>query len=76
MRVNKDDRSDNVEKLQSMVHNTLENIHEAEETARVANEHDKASIDAKNAKRMASIAQMRNEIRQENRHMSSHDIEN
>lgn len=29
---NPDDRSDNVEKLQKMVHNTIENIEAAEET--------------------------------------------
>ncbi len=76
MKHNKDDRSDNVEKLQNMVQNTIENIHEANDTVEFSNESDQAAIQVKNARRMASIAQMRNEIRQENRYMSSHDIGN
>jgi small acid-soluble spore protein (thioredoxin-like protein) len=62
---NPDDRSDNVEKLQEMVQNTIENMHEAEEAARFSNEKDCADIEAKNQRRLDSIAAMRNEIKEE-----------
>ncbi|WP_028399896.1 small acid-soluble spore protein Tlp [Ectobacillus panaciterrae] len=62
---NPDDRSDNVEKLQEMVQNTIENMNEAEEAARFSNEKDRADIEAKNQRRLESIAGMRNEIKEE-----------
>ncbi len=37
-----DDRSDNVEKLQEMVHNTIENMEEAEETMHFSDGEEKA----------------------------------
>ncbi|WP_419095386.1 small acid-soluble spore protein Tlp [Aeribacillus kexueae] len=62
---NPDDRSDNVEKLQSIVQNTLENIEEAEETLRYADEEERERIQAKNARREESIQSLREEIRDE-----------
>ena len=60
-----DDRSDNVEKLQDMVQNTIENIHEAEETMKLSNEKDQQDIQAKNERRRESIEGMREEIKDE-----------
>ncbi|QHS22357.1 small acid-soluble spore protein Tlp [Virgibacillus sp. MSP4-1] len=60
-----DDRSDNVEKLQEMVQNTIENMEEAEETAQYASGNDRADIEAKNERRRDSIEAMRNEIKDE-----------
>lgn len=57
-----DDRSDNVEKLQNMVQNTIQNIHEAESSMKTASEEQKQQIDAKNERRRESIASMREEI--------------
>jgi small acid-soluble spore protein (thioredoxin-like protein) len=62
-----DDRSDNVEKLQEMVHNTIENMEEAEATMEFANEKDRANIAAKNDRRRESIDSMRAEIKDEYR---------
>ncbi|GAA0496348.1 small acid-soluble spore protein Tlp [Salinibacillus aidingensis] len=62
-----DDRSDNVEKLQEMVQNTIENMEEAEETAQYASGNDRADIEAKNERRRESIEAMRNEIKDEAR---------
>lgn len=63
----KDDRSNNVERLQSMVENTEENIREAQST--MENEHlseqDKQAIQAKNEKRNQSIEAFKNEIADE-----------
>lgn len=64
---NPDDRSDNVEKLQEMVHNTIENMEAAEETMQFANEKDRAEIAAKNDRRRESIEGMRAEIKDEYR---------
>jgi small acid-soluble spore protein (thioredoxin-like protein) len=60
-----DDRSDNVEKLQEMVHNTIENMEEAEATMELSNEKDRANIAAKNDRRRDSIESMRAEIKDE-----------
>ncbi len=62
-----DDRSDNVEKLQEMVHNTIENMEAAEETMEFANEKDRADIAAKNERRRDAIEGMRAEIKDEYR---------
>ena len=60
-----DDRSDNVEKLQDMVQNTIENIEQAHETMQFADGEERARIEAKNARREESIQAMRNEIKDE-----------
>lgn len=60
-----DDRSDNKEKLQEMVQNTLENIHEAEEAVPFSNEAEQQNIASKNKRREESIEFLRSEIRDE-----------
>ncbi|MEH7460592.1 small acid-soluble spore protein Tlp [Bacillus thuringiensis] len=62
---NPDDRSDNVEKLQEAVYNTIENMNEAREAEEFSNEKDRAAIEAKNERRMESIEGMRKEIKEE-----------
>lgn len=64
-RPNPDDRSDNVEKLQSMVQNTIENIEEAQDSMQFANAEERERIEAKNLRREESINAMRNEIKDE-----------
>ncbi|MBM7644643.1 small acid-soluble spore protein (thioredoxin-like protein) [Scopulibacillus daqui] len=62
-----DDRSDNVEKLQEMVQNTIENLEEAHDT--LHNEDlsgkDRQAILEKNERREEAIAGMREEIKDE-----------
>lgn len=60
-----DDRSDNVEKLQEMVHNTIENIEEAHEAMEFSNAEERERIEAKNRRREESITAMREEIKDE-----------
>lgn len=60
-----DDRSDNVEKLQDMVQNTIENIEASHETMEFASPEERAKIEAKNKRREESIAGMREEIKDE-----------
>ncbi|KMJ59423.1 small acid-soluble spore protein Tlp [Bacillus sp. LL01] len=67
-RANPDDRSDNVEKLQSMVQNTIENIEEAHDSMQFANDEERARIEAKNHRREESIAAFRAEIKDEASH--------
>jgi small acid-soluble spore protein (thioredoxin-like protein) len=60
-----DDRSDNVEKLQDMVQNTIENIEKAEETMQFASPEERERIREKNRRREEAIAAMRAEIKDE-----------
>ena len=61
-----DDRSNNVERLQAMVENTLENMNEAEETMRFTeNEEERQRIASKNDRRKESIDAMRAEMKDE-----------
>jgi small acid-soluble spore protein (thioredoxin-like protein) len=63
---NPDDRSDNVEKLQSMIHNTIENMEAAEESLACADsEQQRQQIEAKNQRRRESIDSFRSEIKDE-----------
>ncbi|MBM7656058.1 small acid-soluble spore protein Tlp [Neobacillus cucumis] len=63
---NPDDRSDNVEKLQSMIHNTIENIEAAEDSlACTDSETQKQQIQAKNERRRESIESFRSEVKDE-----------
>jgi len=64
-RPNPDNRSDNVEKLQQAIHNTIENMEEAEATMELSNSKDSANIAAKNERRRESIEGMREEIKDE-----------
>ena len=61
-----DDRSDNAEKLQSMIHDTIENIEAAEESlAFTDSETQRQQIEAKNERRRESIESYRAEIKDE-----------
>ncbi|TQS74329.1 small acid-soluble spore protein Tlp [Ornithinibacillus gellani] len=60
-----DDRSDNVEKLQGMVQDTLENKEAAEETLDYASGEQKQQIKEKNKRREEAIKGMRDEIEDE-----------
>ncbi|MBM7691387.1 small acid-soluble spore protein (thioredoxin-like protein) [Peribacillus deserti] len=60
-----DDRSDNVEKLQEKIQNTLENISEAEASMAFSNEVEQQRILEKNQKREESIQSMRIEAKEE-----------
>ncbi|HAQ07971.1 MAG TPA: small acid-soluble spore protein Tlp [Bacillus bacterium] len=60
-----DDRSDNVEKLQSMVHHTIENMEDAEAAMVNSSPEDQARIKAKNERRRESIDAFRAEIKDE-----------
>ncbi|PAV29386.1 small acid-soluble spore protein Tlp [Virgibacillus profundi] len=60
-----DDRSDNVEKLQSMVQDTIQNIEEAHDTMELSSGEEKEQIIAKNKRREEAIQGMREEIKDE-----------
>ncbi|MDQ0200024.1 small acid-soluble spore protein Tlp [Neobacillus ginsengisoli] len=61
-----DDRSDNVEKLQSMLQETEENIRKAEESLQFTDsEQQRQQIEAKNERRRESINSFRSEIQDE-----------
>jgi len=62
---NTDDRSDNVEKLQSMIHHTIENMEEAEAAMEFSSSEDQAQIQAKNERRSEAIDGFRSEIKDE-----------
>jgi small acid-soluble spore protein (thioredoxin-like protein) len=59
---NKDDRSDNVEKLVEMKVNTIGNMEAAEETAMFSDGAEKEAIRQKNARRKEAIEGFRREI--------------
>ena len=63
-----DDRSDNVEKLQDMVQDTLNNIDEAEESLEFASGKQREQIREKNKRREEAIEGFRDEIKDEARH--------
>lgn len=65
---NPDDRSDNVEKLQNMVQETIENLEESHETMKFASGEEKELIAEKNKRREEAIEGMREEIKDEYRH--------
>lgn len=67
-RPNPDDRTDNVEKIQETVKNTLENIEEANETVAQTPEQEKDAIRAKNERRGKTIDRLREEITDEYNH--------
>jgi len=64
-RPKRDDRSDNIEKLQNMVQNTIENIEKAHESMETANPEERERIAEKNHRREQSIENMRQEIKDE-----------
>ncbi|MFJ7976595.1 small acid-soluble spore protein Tlp [Peribacillus sp. JNUCC 23] len=62
---NPDDRSDNVEKLEDMIQNTMENIDAAEETLEFTSGDNRNAIKEKNQRRQESIESFKNEIEDE-----------
>jgi small acid-soluble spore protein (thioredoxin-like protein) len=61
-----DDRSDNVEKLQHMIHDTIENMEAAEESLELTDSEDqRQQIEAKNQRRRESLDAMRSEVQDE-----------
>lgn len=64
---NPDDRSDNVEKIQEMICNTIENMEEAEAALEFASSEEKEQIEAKNERRRESIDALRLEVKDEAR---------
>ncbi|MCD8500501.1 MAG: small acid-soluble spore protein Tlp [Bacillaceae bacterium] len=63
----RDNRRDNVERLEQMVTNTIEHIEEAHKTLQSENlsQEDRQAIEAKNARREESIQQFQSEIEDE-----------
>jgi len=57
-----DDRSDNVEKIQDTVKNTIANMEAAEETMAFTNGRELEALKEKNARRNESIKGLREEI--------------
>jgi small acid-soluble spore protein (thioredoxin-like protein) len=62
---NPDDRSDNVEKLQNMVQETIENLEASHDTMEFASGEEKEQIIEKNKRREEAIEGMREEIKDE-----------
>lgn len=60
-----DDRSDNVEKLQTMIHHTIANMEDAEAAMNNSSPEDQARIESKNERRRESIDAFRAEIKDE-----------
>ncbi|MBX6353824.1 MAG: small acid-soluble spore protein Tlp [Thermoflavifilum sp.] len=64
-----DDRSDNVEKLQQMIQNTMANMRETRDFLKAHGEEmrpqDKAALEAKNERRERAIEGFRQEIQNE-----------
>ncbi|MDQ6598286.1 MULTISPECIES: small acid-soluble spore protein Tlp [Bacillus] len=61
-----DDRSDNAEKLQKMIADTEQNIHQAEESLQFTDsETQRQQIEAKNDRRRESIQSFKSEIQDE-----------
>ncbi|MBR3121477.1 small acid-soluble spore protein Tlp [Oceanobacillus profundus] len=60
-----DDRSDNAEKIQNMVQNTIENLEAAHETMQFSSGEEKEQIIAKNQRREEAIEGFREEIKDE-----------
>ncbi|PLT29343.1 small acid-soluble spore protein Tlp [Peribacillus deserti] len=64
-KIKPDDRSDNVEKLQEMIQNTIVRIERAEASMAFSNEEEQQNIIEKNKKRENSIESMRTEVKEE-----------
>lgn len=63
---NPDDRSDNVEKLQNMIENTIQNMEAAEESMELTDsDTQRRQIEEKNQRRQESIESFRSEIKDE-----------
>jgi len=60
-----DDRSDNAEKLEEMIGDTLSNIDETEERMEKAPEKEKETLEKKNKRRKEAVEGFRDEIQDE-----------
>lgn len=69
-RPNPDDRSDNVDKLENMIQDTLQNIEESHETMQYVSNENKKDVNLKNKRRKEAIEGMREEIVDEHEHDS------
>lgn len=67
-----DDRSDNVEKLQGMVQDTIQNIEKAHDTMKFSSGEEKQQIAEKNKRREQAIDGMREEIQDEYKDHPNH----
>ncbi|MGE5381073.1 MAG: small acid-soluble spore protein Tlp [Methylocystaceae bacterium] len=66
MKHNPDDRSDNVERIQSSINHTIQNMEIAEEViAKTDDPQKKRDLQAKNERREEALNSMRTEIRDE-----------
>lgn len=65
---NPDDWSDNVEKLQQMIHETYENIDESKAYIKSASTEEQKQLKRKNKRRRQAIEGFRNEIEDENKY--------
>ncbi|GFP77660.1 small acid-soluble spore protein Tlp [Clostridium fungisolvens] len=66
MKVNPDDRRDNVNKIQQHINDTLDNIHKANDMIEITDdEKTKQDLKAKNERREEALNSFRNEIRDE-----------
>lgn len=71
---NPDDRSDNVEKLRTAIKNTRENMEDATESLKFSSGADRDAIQAKNERRLESIAGMEAEIEDEKQARKNGDL--
>jgi small acid-soluble spore protein (thioredoxin-like protein) len=71
-KVNPDDRSDNVERIEEIIVNTIDNYHKAEDALKFGNEKDKKDIEAKNARRLDSLDSLRSEVKEEAAYNKKH----
>ena len=66
MKPKKDDRSDNVDKIQYNIDMTIQNYRKAEEMIEITDdEKTKEALEAKNDRRLESLTGMRKEIKEE-----------
>ena len=65
-----DDRSDNVEKLENMVQDTIQNMEKARETMQYSSDEEQEKIKAKNNRREEAIQGMREEMTDEANHQN------
>lgn len=66
MKNNRDDRRDNVDKIQCNISNTIKNIHLAEEMIQITDDEKcKEELSEKNNRREEALKAMRKEIREE-----------
>ncbi|GFZ32638.1 protein Tlp [Clostridium zeae] len=66
MKINPDDRRDNVNKIQQHINDTLDNIHKANDMIEITDdEKTKQDLKAKNDRREEALNSFRNEIRDE-----------